>query len=230
MMKQAVRDAFLGFTEPLEGKVLWMYPDVKNLVSTGIGNLIDPLPLALTVPFVTVDGPPATQEQIRDEWLRIKHLPLNAKGQTAAQLGHLYAKAFTTLRLTDAGLLKLVLGKLEQNDQILHSVFPDFEEWCADAQLATHSMSWACGAHFSWTWPKLSLALKTLDWRTAATECFLEEEKTISGLRPRNVANRTLYRNAAVVDERTMNPDELYYPADLTNDIVDPGNDPNNTT
>lgn len=40
-MHQPVIDAFLDFTIPLEGKVSSMYLDVKGLVTTGIGNLVD---------------------------------------------------------------------------------------------------------------------------------------------------------------------------------------------
>jgi len=49
----------------------------------------------------------------------------------------------TSLRLTPEGIHQLVARKLALNHEILESRFPDINEWPADAQLATHSMSWA---------------------------------------------------------------------------------------
>jgi len=225
-MKQSVREAFIPFTLPLEGAlpghvgITWMYPDVKNLVSTGLGNLIDPIGFALPLPFVHLDGRPATRDEIAAEWHRIKNLPPDAKGRTAAQLGHLYAKPHTTLRLTNDGIKQLVAAKLNSNENVIRATFAEWEEWPADAQLATHSMAWACGAGIfnpragRAHWPKLTAALHARDFRTAAVECFMPEEKTIGGLRPRNKANRILYRNAAIVQSR-LDPDTLFYPADL---------------
>lgn len=225
-MRESVRQAFVPFTIPLEGAlpghigITWMYPDVKNLVSTGLGNLIDPISLALPLPFVRSDGTPATPAEIVTEWHRIKTLPPDAKGRTAAQLGHLYAKPFTTLRLTNGGIERLVNAKLASNEIVLKRCFRDFDDWPADAQLATLSMAWAVGPAF-WSpaagrgyFPKLTAALRALDFRTAAVECFMPEEATIGGLRPRNKANRILYTNAAVA-LHTLDPDTLFYPANL---------------
>lgn len=40
-MHQSVREAFFPFSEPLEGRVRFMYLDINSLVSTGVGNLLD---------------------------------------------------------------------------------------------------------------------------------------------------------------------------------------------
>lgn len=226
-MKESVRAAFVPFTMPFEGAlpghmgITWMYPDVKNLVSTGLGNLIDPVSLALGLPFIHLDGRPATRDEIAEEWQRIKTLPPDVRGRTAAQLGHLYAKPHTRLRLTNDGIKQLVARKLNENELTIRTTFPEWETWPADAQLATHSMAWACGAGIFNAragrahWPNLTAALHALDFRTAAVECFMPEEKTISGLRPRNKANRILYRNAGFVAGGGFDPDELFYPRDL---------------
>ena len=217
-MKDAVRRAFLAFTSPLEGVVPWMYQDVKGLVSAGIGNLIDPVSLAIALPFVRLDGTSASREDIVAEWMRIKNLGPDAKGRTAAQLGHLYAKPHTRLRLTPEGIERVVMSKLEEMDRYLAKRFPEYPDWCADAQLATLSMAWACGPAFRF--PKLEAALRARDFRTAAVECFMPEEAKISGLRPRNIANRVLYQNAAIV-QNCLDPERLFYPADLESGPVD---------
>lgn len=40
-VRQAVLDVWNDFNRPLEGRVPYMYLDVKGLVTTGLGNLID---------------------------------------------------------------------------------------------------------------------------------------------------------------------------------------------
>lgn len=225
-MRASVRAAFVDFTIPLEGAlpghvgITWMYQDVLGLVSTGLGNLIDPIGLALPIPFRRSDGSRATRGEIIAEWQRIKTQPPDAKGRTAAQLGHLYAKKIATLHLTNDDIIGLIKMRLGSNEQIIAATFPEWESWPADAQLATHSMAWACGAGIfsprsgKAHWPKLTAALHDLDFRTAAAECFMPQEATIGGLRPRNKANRILYTNAAIALHK-LDPDTLFYPSDL---------------
>jgi hypothetical protein len=225
-VRDIVRENFVPFTIPLEGAlgggyigIPWMYQDVKGLVSSGLGNLLDPVSLAIGLPWVRLDGTTATREDIVAEWMRIKNLGPNGKGQTAAQLGHLYARPHTTLRLTADGLEQSLQGKLHQMDRYLASKFSGYEEWPADAQLGVLSHSWAVGPAFQARWPKLTGALRALDFRTAAKECYLAEATWISGLRPRNAANRLLFANAAVVLDEGLDPDVLYYPSDLSRQV-----------
>lgn len=203
-MREVVKQSFVAFTSPLEGVVPWLYQDVKGLVSIGIGNLVDPIQLALTLPLVRPDGSPATREEIADEWRLVKNFP------DAARLGHRATEHATKLRLTREGIGQVVGSKLLYMDRYLATRFPEYEEWPADAQLGTLSMAWACGPAFRF--PKLEAALRTKDFHEAAVECFMPEEKTISGLRPRNKANRILYTNAAYATD----PEVLYFPKVLT--------------
>ncbi len=213
-MRAAVRAAFYPFNEPMEGAVPWFYQDVKGLVSIGVGVLCDPIELTLGLPMLHLDGSPASRLAIVTEWQIIKALPPNAQGQTAAQLGHTYAHPHTKLRLPAEGLRSTLERKLDANDAILRHHYPEFEEWPADAQMGLHSLAWACGPNLPPGWPKLTAALRERDFRTAATECFMPEEATISGLRPRNKANARLFRNAAVA-AAVFDPEELFYPRDL---------------
>lgn len=216
-----MRAAFVDFTAPLEGVVPWMYLDVKGLVTTGIGNLVDPMSMALGLPWRRANGTPATVDEIAAEWQRVKGDP------HAAKLGHKYAQRITTLRLSDAGVHELVMGKLDANDALLRKRFPGWELWPADAQLATHSMAWACGPAFRF--PRLEDSLRALDFRTAAVECRMDETGN-PGLRPRNVANRLLYLNAAAVVESgnvlpNLKPDVLYYPLSVAPGSIGPEDD-----
>lgn len=202
-MRSSVRSAFIPFTSRLEGVVPWMYLDVKGLVTVAIGNLIDPSGYALSLPFVRSDGSAATQREIAAEWLLIKTTT------RLAEQGHLAAKSLARLRLTPAGVERVVLDKLASVEGQLVKRFPAFAEWPADAQLATFSMAWACGAGFRF--PKMAAALQAQDFVGAARECHMNETGN-PGLKPRNLANKAMYLNAS----KAACPETLYYPGSPT--------------
>lgn len=223
-MRDAVRSKAYDFNTEFESDIPFFYQDVKGLVSIGVGLLCDPMhgTGALNLPLVKLDGTPAGRDEIAAEWLKIKSLPPDSRGRTAAQLGWTYAKPHTTLHLTDEGLRFTFDRKLAQNLATLKRGFPEFDEWNADAQLGAISLAWAVGPGY-WSpdagaryFPKCTAAMRARDWFTASTECFLPEESRIGGLRPRNKANRILFMNAAAVDQQGLDPDVLHYPRDLT--------------
>lgn len=194
-MRTSVLAAFWPFTSALEGVVRWMYLDVKGLVTVAIGNLIDTPDSALALPFVHKDtGARATRDEILREWSMVKAHP------TAAHDGHHVLEAVTSLRLTDEGVRDTVMRKLHLNDDVLHGRFPEFALWPADAQLATHSMAWACGAAFDGGheggFPRLGALLRAADFAAAEGQCHMNEAHN-DGLVPRNKANKALYLAAA---------------------------------
>ncbi len=214
-MRDVVREAFVPLTIAFEGGYIgWMFPDVKGLVSTGFGLLLDPVAMALGLPWRRSDGSLATREEVVADFYNVKNHP------NAARLGHKSVEKVAKLRLDREGLFQAFQGKLNSNERVLRKGFPNYDEWPADAELAIHSQSWAVGPAFYNPgagrnyWPRLTAAIREKDWRLAATECFLKEEKTISGLRPRNRANALLFNNAAIV-AAMLDPDKLYYPTDL---------------
>lgn len=207
-MRPAVRANFVAFTEPLEGSCSYLYADVLGLVTTGIGNLVDPVMYALDLPWKRPDGSRASRDEIALAWHTVKDDP------HAARLGHRYAARLTTLRLAPEDVSALVLGKLDANDAALRKRFPEWEQWPADSQLATHSMAWACGPNFRF--PRLEAALRARDFLLAAEECHMRTDGN-PGIVPRNTANRILYRNAAL----SRDPELLYWPRDLATDPVD---------
>jgi hypothetical protein len=198
--------AFVAFTSPLEGVVRWLYQDVRGLVTVAIGDLVDPMPLALSIPFVRADGSPASSREIADAWTLVKTRP------DLARLGYRAAERVTSIRLTDAGVARVVNRKLADNERQLLARFPELDSWPADAQLATHSLAWACGASFRF--PRLEAALHARDFGTAAVECQMDARGN-PGLIPRNRANKLLYVNAACVVRQSLDPETLYYPRDL---------------
>lgn len=214
-MKDSVRTIFPTFSERFEGSVPHGYLDIKQIVTIAIGNACFSPAEYMSLPLVQDrSGLPASDLEKVEEYRRLLGLDLPddeaAKHRAElARLGHRAAKAFTRLHLTPEGVAEVVRRKLEQNDLRLLRRFPDFEKWPADAQIATHSLVWACGANFSF--PRLTAALQRQDWRTAARECHIEDSHN-AGVRPRNAANERLYLNAAIVAESDADPSVVYWP------------------
>jgi GH24 family phage-related lysozyme (muramidase) len=214
-VRPSVRAAFLAFTTPLEGCCDYLYADVLGLITTGIGNLVDPLSAAQGLPWVRPDGSRATGAEIATAWLTVKGDP------QCARQGHRYARSLTTIRLTPEGVERLVYGKLDANDRFLAGRFADFDEWPACAQLAVHSLAWACGPSFRF--PKLEESLRARDFDAAAVHVAINEWSKLadgtpihnSGLVPRNRANKTLMRNASRVQAFMLDPELLEWTRDL---------------
>lgn len=215
-MHPKLLSAFVPFSTKFEGSVPFMYLDILGLVTTGIGNLIDPIGAALDLPWLKQDGTLANRAEVAAEWMNVK-----ARQDMKMRGGMAYG-SITKLRLDAAGIAEVVYRKAKQNENELIRRFPDFESWPVDAQLATHSMAWACGPAFRF--PKLAAALLQRDFRTAAAECHMNTDGSDGipntrddnrGLVPRNVANEVLYRNAAFVLGAHLDPNELFYPSDL---------------
>ena len=191
-MHQSVIDFFPAFSKKLEGCVDHMYLDCLGLVTTGIGCLIDPVALAVTLPWVLKGtDTKATTQQIIDEWHRIKD------DVRLAKLHYKYAGALCQLRLTEQGVQQLLEKRMLGFEEDLKKEFPDWEEWPADAQLGVMSMSWAMGSGFTHRWPGFVSACQCHMWLNAAESCHINE-KGNPGIIPRNKANKILFEQAAL--------------------------------
>jgi len=211
-MNDSVAQAFLQFSTQFEGKVPYMYVDVKDLVTVGVGNLIDPIELAQNQPFVfkTDQTTPATPDDIATDWNTVKNTP------GLPQQGHLAAKPLTKLMLTDDAIGQLVAQKAQANEGILKQTpeFAGYENWPADAQLGILSMAWAMGPAFAQNghWPTFRAAVAGLDWNAASDACRMNDDGN-PGLTPRNIADRVLFRDAAFAADTNngMDPTTLQY-------------------
>ncbi len=203
-MRAAVAAAFVAFSTKFEGAVPFMYLDVKCLVTTAIGNLIDPLGDALHLPFLRdEDNQPATPREILEEWTVVK------ARRDLAPCGGMAFQKITRLHLSDEGIAQVVDTKLKQVDAFMGQRFPEYEYWPSDAQMGVLSIAWAVGPVFHF--PRFSAAVKVQDFATAAAESHMDATHN-RGLVPRNRANLLLFQNAAAVLEAGADPSVLYWP------------------
>jgi len=190
-MWPVVRETFPAWSAHFESRLGFLFLDVKGLVSTGVGILLEPLSLALGLPWRRPDGSLASAAEIADAWNEVK------ARQDLAEEGGGHFAGLTTLRLSDDDVDAITLRKLDEVEAELRARFPAWERWPADAQLGTLSMAWAMGAGFRF--PHWEAAVERLDFDSAAAESHMSEEGQNESFRRRNAANAILFRNAARV-------------------------------
>ena len=202
-MRQAVLDIWNDFNRPLEGRVPFMYLDVKGLVTTGLGNLIDSTADAEQLAWQHADGTPASTDEIDAEWERVKgRIDLAPKGGGAF-------RADAQLFLTDEEIDRVVLLKLGQMETTLkgRADFQAFDDAPADAQLGLMSMAWGMGANFAF--PNFQKFFAAGDWDGASRECRFQPD--IGTITIRNDRDQQLFRNAAIVVPDGLDPDALVW-------------------
>lgn len=207
MAHQSTLDAFVSFSEPLEGNVPSLYVDVKQLLTVGIGCLVDPLSLALSLPWVNPDGSPTSASDVALQWGIVK-----ASAPRLCKLHWKFAAPLTKMRLTPAGVLQVAERRLLGNEKILRSYFPNWDAIPADGQLGIFSMAWACGAGFPRTFGNFREAVNRQDWTGAIAACGIRTEGN-PGIIPRNAQNRLCFANAHQVITRGLPINELHWPA-----------------
>ncbi len=220
-MRPAVVVAWRAFSVPLESLVHHMYLDILGLVTTGVGNLVDPVQAAIPLPWRRSDGSLATKDEVVRQWTTLKENPDLAKRH------YRFAKELLDLRyghallLTDDDIDVLVSQKLESNERELRKHFPLYDEWPADAQLALHSMAWAMGPAFSRKFPTFTGIANKGDFAACGTKnqpgdrapCDINEVGN-PGVVPRNQLNREHFVAAGSALAR-MYPDVLHGPCTL---------------
>jgi hypothetical protein len=192
MLHPSVLDVWHPFSEPLEGRIPHLYLDILGLVSCGVGLLVDPVELAVRLPWRKRDGSPATDHEVREAWQRLK------ARQDLAQRHVSHALAVTGLLLSDEDIDAAVAKKLAANAEFVQQHhFPDFARFPADAQLGIMSMAWAMGPGFPTKFPHFTRAVLTGNWAGAQADCTIREEGN-PGVVPRNRANRICFANAEI--------------------------------
>lgn len=207
-MNKLIQDYFLKFTQQFEGFETVAYADVKGLVTTGYGNLIDPYPEMKALTWLKLTGNVANADEVFNEFNRIKKdcadwwkehpdKPVNYP------LEHWRTSA--TIQLSVKSVINMAMDKLSDNYDTLKDQVDFSHLYTAplDAQLALLSMAWAMGPKFQF--PAFRRAFATNDWLACARECKMNEAGN-PGLISRNETNRILFLLA-----KLNMPDRLLY-------------------
>lgn len=193
-----------------EGKALpYMYTDSKGYVTTGTGNLIDPVGAALALPWRHgVGGPLASSAEVQAAFDAVKSAYPGVQSTGSQSL--------SDLRLDPADLDALMLKTIAANQAVLVKEFPNFPRIPADGQLVLHSISWAWGPGFPSVWGDEGAAFKNAiaskDFTTAGQimrTASAHEESINPGIIPRDQGNLVMFANAA---KNKLEPSKLYYP------------------
>lgn len=167
-MRTAVLTIFPKFSGAFEGTLYHMYLDVRGLVTTGIGLLL-PKSLALTFTWYHANGAIATQAEVAAGWDKIDSLQAYKKwGGNSAVF-----RNACDLRLDEAGMMQAFASHLKNDETHLRHYFPNYDNVCADAQLALHSMAWADGSAFSPHYPKFTKTFLANDFLGCVDNCWI---------------------------------------------------------
>lgn len=196
-MWSSVLDSFRT-TLVAEGYCRFMYLDERCLVTTGQGDLIDPVEAALALPWLE-GSLLASGSLVGAAWSLVK-----SRTDLAPKGGMAFA-SLTTLRLTDGAVSLLVTRTMNMMIEILERRLVSLEAAPADAQMAMLRWAWANGA--SAMFPKLFAAFETGDYAT----CALESEWRNESKATRTVMDH-LWQNATDSAANALDPSVLLWP------------------
>ncbi len=204
-MRPHVEQIWPAFNEDLEGIFDFMYVDIKRLVSTAMGIMIEPIELALKLQWMMGDRR-ATLEEVAHDWNEI-----NSREE---QLWNVFAPGqakYTKVRLTPEGIEAIVRDRLYANIAYVKRFFPNWDLWPSDAQLGTASLFWGLGAGLDKTRPAFVRAANRGDWTTAKMHAHMNETNNKS-IAARNRKQDICFDNAQVVMDRNQDPVLLFWP------------------
>lgn len=176
----------LALIEPFEGRCPHMYLDTVGKVTVGIGNMLPDAGAAACCIFVRPDGTEATDAEIAIEF-----------GRVASAVPGLRADAYASiaaLRMPDHEIERLFRRRVAEFCTQLEVHFPLLSEYPEPAQLALLDLAFNLGAAaLPRKFPRLTLAVRAMDWRTAALESHRPQARD-----RRNAAIKSLFEDAAM--------------------------------
>lgn len=148
-----------------EAQCPWMYLDTKGLVTVGVGNLLPTAESAVALPFNDAFAAGlALERSVRQAWLEVH-------GMRPGMIASFYKgqRPF----LTSANIRMVLTHRLEGEFLPgLRHIFLDFDKLPDAAQGALLDMAFNLGlGGFYNGFPKLTAAVRTEDFLTAANEC-----------------------------------------------------------
>jgi hypothetical protein len=206
-VRDVVRQNFVKFNGPLEGVLGFMYTDAENLVTTAMGFLLPTPGSALELqPYWTVDGSPASDQQVLDSYAAVAAGGVNSSVNAGSIPGNI-------VRLTQQGIQYATDLRIDEDEPLLAKGFPAYDSWNAYAQMALWSMAWAMGPGFWSGFPQFTAAVNASPPRfaDAAPPLALGHFKGV-GIAQRIADNDKLWTYAQQVQDSGGDPDEFNWP------------------
>lgn len=206
-LQPGVVSSWVAVNKPLEGVLPFMYTDALNLVTTGMGNLVDssqsgsstPWAPALLLPWKNQDGSLADQATVIAQWQAVKNGGVNSS---------VNAGPLSTIRLDSDGIQQAVQTTLDADEAILRHYFPGWDNLPADAQAAIMSMAWAMGAGFPATFVQFTADINAGNFAQAANDSNFQGV----GIQQRIAMDKAMLNNAQIVADSGYDPTVLYWP------------------
>jgi GH24 family phage-related lysozyme (muramidase) len=176
-----------------EGSVPHMYLCTEGYVTVGIGNMLPFVLEAQRLPFINREtSAKATAPEIQADY---ESVAAQAKGKRAGEY-----KAFTKLDLPDSEIDSLFEARVKDFECGLRSLFSDYDKYPESARYALLDMIFSLGSsNMKTNWPKLTDAVKSQDWTTAAEESYRSEVQ-----KDRNDTIKKWLEEAAAEAEETV--------------------------
>jgi len=220
-MHQSVIDALPGFFKQYEGKVNFMYLDLKGLVTVGLGHLCDPVDQALKLEFGPKGGGGAVGGgEVTAEFNTVK-ARTDLKGQGSAAFD-----AITHLQLSDNGIATMAredaasIEKYLTTNPAAKPYYANFRSWPADAQLGILGIAWGVMPIPNFGWHDFPVACRDENWLTAAKQCRISSPIAAG----RNEAHELMFMNAAAVKSNKDDYTELVWPLRRGTTVLGEGN------
>ncbi len=202
-MHQSAKEQIVDHLAWFEGYVPYMYLDSLGLVTTGIGNLLDPYSkYGKRVQFRRADGIPASDAELKAEFDLVKSK--TTPGGNAPQAAYRSYRAFepiTKLRATLADISLAVLEAVRQHEAAALQYFGrDFETAPADVQVVLVQMSYAGGLYARkgqlapWLTKRDYVAAREFTYLSNATQGK-------AGYKKYNAAFRMMMMNGSILDQ-----------------------------
>jgi len=207
-VRPTVEAKWLDFNQDIEGVFACPYLDIRGYVTTAMGCIIEPIELALVLPW-KIGERDATREEIINDWTAINGRPALSTWAAKNQA------VLTSIRLRSETIQELVTRRLRANYYYLRAhLMPQIDEFPADAQLGILSEAWAIGAAFDRAKPprpSLIAACNARDWIAAEAHARLREDNN-AGVVERNARQKICFSNAQLTQARALDPSWCWWP------------------
>ena len=155
-------------TAGIEDFIPYMYKDIAEFVTVGIGHLLRKATDTKDIPFVERGrNKPAHDNHKINAFNKVKNSPISGRAGASA------FKPLTNIVISETDAISLAKSDMRQFIQILRSEknFPEFDTYPETAKIGLLDMAYTLGVEGTKNeYPKFTLAVRHRDWNLAADQ------------------------------------------------------------